>query len=36
MSMHGSDYLAFAREHWIPIAVFAAGLVGFILGKWVI
>lgn len=33
MSWHKSDYLAFVREHWLPLSIAAAVILGFILGK---
>ena len=34
MSLHKEDYLAFVKEHWLPLSIAAAVVVGFILGKW--
>ena len=33
MSMNRNDYLAFVKEHWLPLTVIGALLVGIIIGK---
>lgn len=33
MSMNRNDWLALAREHWLPLSILGAVIFGFILGK---
>jgi hypothetical protein len=33
MSMHKEDWLALAREHWVPLTVIGAFVIGVIVGK---